>query len=282
MTHNIVITGPLVFARARRLAPDRPAVAKKEFEHILHLGFILPSSSLWALPLYMVLKKSGDSCPCSNHRYLNKATVPERHPIPDIHDFTSARHGYTIFRKVDLQKAYHQIPVEHSDILKAAILTLFGLFESPRMPFGLRNGAPTSEGLFEQELHGLTCCFACLDDILFYSTTAEAHKLYLRQVLARLNKFGLFVNALYSELSFTELDFLGHHVNANCIRPLPTHVTAIHEYRQLPTTTKLCEFLASPAITPLNSSLRQYTAASPPPSLVPQGAKYSRIQERHR
>ena len=60
-----------------------------------------------------------------------------QHQIPHAQDFTSHLAGATIFSKVDLVHAYHQIPVEESDIAKTAIITPFGLFEFCRMPFGL-------------------------------------------------------------------------------------------------------------------------------------------------
>ena len=52
--HHIDTTGPPVFARPRRLAPDRLKFAKREFEHMLQLGIIRPSSSPWSSPLHMV------------------------------------------------------------------------------------------------------------------------------------------------------------------------------------------------------------------------------------
>ena len=107
------------------------------------MGIIRPSSSTWALPLHMVCKANGDWRQCGDYCWLNDVMTPDQYPIPRVQDFTSHLAGATIFSKIDLVQAYHQIPMEESDIAKTAIVTTFGLFEFCRMPFGLRNAAQT-------------------------------------------------------------------------------------------------------------------------------------------
>ena len=58
VTHHICTTGPAVSTRPHRLPPDRLQVAKQEFDHMLDLGIICPSSSCWSSPLHLVLKKT--------------------------------------------------------------------------------------------------------------------------------------------------------------------------------------------------------------------------------
>ncbi|GFW30354.1 hypothetical protein TNCV_452921 [Trichonephila clavipes] len=43
--HFIETSGPPVFAKARRLAPDRLKIAKSEFQHMLNLGHVRPSKN---------------------------------------------------------------------------------------------------------------------------------------------------------------------------------------------------------------------------------------------
>ena len=59
LTHTIPTTGPPVFARARRLFGEKLDVARAEFQKMMDLGIIRPSSSPWASPLHVVPKANG-------------------------------------------------------------------------------------------------------------------------------------------------------------------------------------------------------------------------------
>lgn len=228
--HHILTTGPPVHARFRRLDPVKLEAAKAEFRRMEEAGIIRRSTSPWSSPLHMVPKPDGSWRPCGDYRALNNATVPDRYPVPHIHDFTSRLSGCKVFTKLDLVKGYYQVPVAEADIPKTCVITPFGAFEWLFMPFGLRNAGNTFQRMMDRLGIDLPFVFIYLDDILIASKDFETHLHHLRLVLERLRSFGLVINPAKCLFAQQEVPFLGHLVSASGITPLLRHVEAVKNF----------------------------------------------------
>ena len=235
--HHIPTTGFPVQYRARRLNPEKLAVAKEELGKLEKLGICYRGKSEWASPLMVTTKPDGGWRVCGDYRQLNSMTPDDRYPVRTLQDFTAQLHGKKIFSKIDLLKGYHQIPVADEDVCKTAVITPFGLFIFPRTPFGLKNAGQDFQRLMDQIFGQFPHIFVYIDDILVASETEEDHLKDLKLTLDLLRENGLVTNRKKCVLGCTSLEFLGYQVDANGISPLPERVEAIRQFPR-PTTVK--------------------------------------------
>ncbi|BHF79400.1 hypothetical protein SprV_0702252000 [Sparganum proliferum] len=137
---------------------------------------------------------SGDWRPCGDYLALNSAAIPDRCPMPHLQDFAGALFGEAVFSKIDLVRAFRQIPVDPKDIPKTAVTTPFLLFGFTCMPFALRNAAQTFERPINHVLHCLHFVYFYTDDLFMASQEEEEHKEHLTLGFDRLDKFGVVIN----------------------------------------------------------------------------------------
>jgi hypothetical protein len=70
----------------------------------------------------------------------------------------------------------------------------------------------------------------------------EQHQKDVEEVFRHLQTAGLVINEEKCEFAVTEVQFLGHHVTAEGIRPLPDRMAAIQDHPRPTTVKKLQAF----------------------------------------
>ena len=228
--HEIVTEGQPIRCKPRRQNPEKIAIAKTEFQFLEEVGIAVRSNSPWASPLHITPKANGKWRPCGDFRRLNAVTVPDRYPVPRIHDFANGLAGRKWFSKVDLVKGYHQVPIKLEDQPKTAISTPFGLYQFRRMPFGLRNAGATFQRMMDSIFQEFDFVFIYLDDVLIASKNKEDHRRHLGLFFDRLEQHGLFIQTSKCQFGVQELEFLGHLINKEGIKTVPKKIEAIRDY----------------------------------------------------
>ena len=194
-------------------------VVEKEIQVMLDLEIIEPSKSPYSSPVVLVRKKDGSCRFCIDFRGLNKITVFDAEPIPNVEDlFVRLAHS-RVFTKIDLAKGYWQILVLPEDRPKTAFATHQGLFQFIRMPFGLVS-APAVFARMMRMLHLADLSAEnFFDDILVHSASWSDHLHHVRNVLDRLKSYGLTARPSKILAGFQSLEFLGHVVGSGVLRP---------------------------------------------------------------
>jgi hypothetical protein len=117
------------------------------------------------------------------------------------------------------------------------------LFKYLFMPFGLRNAPQTFQRFMDSLLKHLPFVFCYLDDIIIASNCLEEHIEHLRQIFTILQENGLQINPAKCVLAAAAVEFLGHIVDQDGVRPLQGHVQAISDFPPPQDVKQLQQFL---------------------------------------
>jgi hypothetical protein len=99
---------------------------KIQLKELLDLGLILPSLSLWGVPVFFIRNKDGSWRLYSEYLQLNKATIKNQHLFSRINNLFDQMKGGKEFSKVNLRSRYHQLHIKEEYIPKTSFKTRLG------------------------------------------------------------------------------------------------------------------------------------------------------------
>ena len=237
---------PVFCRNARPLSKQHEQIARNEFDRMLQEGIIRRSNSAWASPLVLVPKKvEGDWRPCGDYRKLNTITQKDQYPLPNADHILAQCTSNKYFSTMDAQRAFYQIPLTEESIPKTAVRTPFGLFEFVRMPYGLRNSAQAFQRYIDEVIHGLDNVSCYIDDIIVATKTKEEHIETLKKLFERLSHYGIRLNSKKCLWMQTSVQFLGHMVAEDSLKPIDEKTEVIHRFPIPETVRELRSFLGT-------------------------------------
>ncbi|POM70943.1 Gag-pol fusion protein, partial [Phytophthora palmivora] len=236
-----------IMLRRRRHAVAENTLIDKEVDDMLQQGVIEPGQGAWGFPVVIVRKKDGSVRFCIDYRALNAVTLKDVYPLPRVDETLEALHGSQRFSSLDLHSGYWQLGVAASDKPKTAFTTRRGLFQFTRMPFGLCNAPSTFQRLMDRVLRGLTwvCCLVYSDDVIIFTKGSVAqHVVELAIVLERLSEAGLSLKVSKCSFATTRMEYLGHDLTPEGIKPTERLVQAIVDFPTPTDDTQVRRFVA--------------------------------------
>lgn len=219
-THKVILIDPTKVSNCRaypipmRAVPQMRAIINR---HIA-AGRLIPSSSPWASPVFLKLKKDPLAEPrwLNDYRQINSNTIKDATTPPRADDILMYAMKGRYYGVCDLTDSFSQTRMDPESQKYLAISTMFGNYEGTVMPQGPCNSPATHQRRINHALQGLigVIWFPYVDDILIFGAkTIDEHVKNVKTVLSRLRQHNFLANPKKSTLIATRVEILGHYLS---------------------------------------------------------------------
>ncbi|XP_061715536.1 uncharacterized protein K02A2.6-like [Cydia pomonella] len=182
----------------------------------------------WATPTVNVVKPNGDIRICGDFRStLNPVLIKHLHPVPLFDQLRQKLARGKIFSKIDLKDAYLQFEIAPESKKYLTLSTHLGYFRYNRMPFGISTAPSIFQHYLDELLRDIPNTAVYFDDVAIAGEDVKEHLRTLGVIFERLQKAGLKVNLQKCSFLQNQIEYLGHSIDKNGIRPTKQKLDAI-------------------------------------------------------
>ncbi|UYV69742.1 K02A2.6-like [Cordylochernes scorpioides] len=183
----------------------------------------------WCAPTVIAGKPNGDIRLCVDLSRLNEHVQREVHPMPVVEHMLGQLGEARFFSKLDANSGFHQIPLSPDCQHLTTFITPFGRYKYCRMPFGISLAPEYFQKVMSIILQGMDGVMCYLDDILIFASDSKTHDRILRLVLRKLKEAKVTLNKAKCVFGVPRINFLGHILDEDGIRPNPAKIEAVAE-----------------------------------------------------
>ncbi len=219
----------LVQLRARPLSNTRRVKVGEEVDRLRTAGIIEDSQGPYSSPIVVVDKKTEAIRLCIDYTLLNKLTIPDHFPLPDLRTFLSRASGCSLFAALDLQSGYHQQLLHPDDIPKTAFVTPDSYCQFRRVPFGLRNAPAGFQRAMQKALAPVLDAGVAvyIDDILAFARGGHLFVELIHRLFCLLRKYKLRLAAEKCVIGAAHVRSVGFIVDSAGVRIDPDRAQAV-------------------------------------------------------
>ena len=189
----------------------------------------------WVSPVVIVPKQDNNIRLCGDIRAANTAIKRTRHPIPTVEAVSLELNGASIFSKLDLSQACHELELSPTSRHITTFCTHVGLYRYKRLNYGTNVAAELFQHSLQETLQGIKGVENIAEDIIVFGNTREDHDRALEECLTRLQEHNLTLNLQKCKFLKKNLEFFGLVFAEKGISPDPKKVDAFSNTKQ-PTT----------------------------------------------
>ena len=215
---------------SRREVPlEKREAIEKELKEMVRLGIITPQEepTPWVSSLTYPTKANGKLRICLDPKDLNRAILRENHKAPTMTEITHKLAGAKVFSKLDAQKGFWSVHLDHESSLLTTFNTHLGRFRFLRMPFGLKMSQDVFQMRMDQIVEQCPGVIAIHDDICVYGRTEAEHDAHLWNLMKVAERSGLVFNSDKCEIKNSRISFYGKFFTPNGVEPDPAKVQGI-------------------------------------------------------
>jgi Reverse transcriptase (RNA-dependent DNA polymerase) len=202
--------------------------------------YIEESNSPWSTPWFFIKKKDGSLRPIQDYREVNKWTICDVYPMPQIEQIMEELVDKKLFTKFNIYFRYHDIQIKEEDYWKATFKTPFGLYHPNIMLFSLCNSPATFQRLTNQILVPVQAKYPgvvhrYIDDYLITThNDPKFHEEVVGAVLKQMINEDLYLKLAKCEFSKPAIEYLGIYIKDGTICIDPTKQSGLATWpRQL-------------------------------------------------
>jgi putative transposase len=195
---------------------------------MLDAGIIGKSESPYRSPIRIVGKPDGSLIITIDFRKINDITIKDAYSVPNtwllILDLAKSRY----FTKLDYKNGYFQIKLEPESQKYTAFAFENGLYEFKTMAMGLTNAVATFQRAMDDMCKEFVGKFLVVyvDDNVIHSKTLAEHVDHVQQVINKMSRNGYQLNPDKCEFIQDEIEFVGHVISYNSVKPTQKKVEA--------------------------------------------------------